>query len=142
MATMKTDTNAGFTLLEVMVAVSILGFSILAMASMLTTSMDRGTRARRTTMDTVAAGGQLERLLALPYHHDMLVDSDGACQSASPDHGPFVLAGRGGTIEWEVCDDYAGSHAKRVTVTIRRSARSGVIQSVRYDYLKVKGYGL
>jgi type IV pilus assembly protein PilV len=130
----------GFSLVEVLIAMLVLGIGIVAVASMQTTSIYGAGRARRTIVDTVAAGSQLEQVLAMPYSHDLLSDSDDAYQPQLPDHGPFPIADGSGTIEWEVDDDFPVLHTKRVTVTVQRRGRGGVLHRVTYDYIKSKGY--
>lgn len=130
----------GFSLLEVMIALLVLGIGIIAVASMQTTSMDGIGRARQTTFNAVAAGRQLEQILSMSYNDNAISDPDGAYLPQNPDHGPFVITGTNGTIEWEVDDDFPLASTKRVTVIVRRPGKGGVMKSVRYNYIKARGY--
>lgn len=131
--------SGGFSLVEVMMATLVLSIGIVGITSMQTTSLALGGQARRTTLDAVAIGMQIEQILAMPYNHNLLFDTDGIYGPENPDHGPFVNSTHGGTIEWEVFDDFPSANTKRVSVTIRRPGRGGVMKSMRYEYLKVKG---
>lgn len=89
----KTD-QGGFTLLEVLVAVSILAFGILAVGSMQVASITTNGYAHRVTEASVLARDQLERLMVLPYADAGL--TAGAHQDTNPPDGY--------TITWLITD--------------------------------------
>ncbi len=132
--------SKGFSLVEVMMAVFVLSIGIVAVTSMQVTSLRQGDNARRSTLDAVNAGICLEQILAMPYNHALLSDTDSAFRPSNPDHGPYSIEDYGGTIEWEICDNFPSSNIKRITVTIRRSTQKGFMHTVSYEYLKAKGY--
>lgn len=70
----KRSNERGFTLLEVIVAIAILTFGILAVASMQISSMRGNSFAGNVTEATTLAGDKLERLIGLPYDDDDLRD--------------------------------------------------------------------
>ena len=57
----------GFTLIEVMVAIGVLAFGILAIASMQTSSLGGTSRANSLTEATTFAMDRMERIMILPY---------------------------------------------------------------------------
>lgn len=59
--------NDGFTLLEVVMALTILSFGILAVASLPVSSINGATTARFSTEAGVYAQDQLEKIIALDY---------------------------------------------------------------------------
>jgi type IV pilus assembly protein PilV len=63
----KKDRRAGFTLIEVMVALGILAFGILALAAMQDTALLGTSNAQTITDGTTYAMDRMERLLATPY---------------------------------------------------------------------------
>ncbi len=66
------DSEAGFTLLEVIAAVSILTVGLLAVASMQTAAIQSNDKAYRVTEGTTWAQNRLEYLMALPYDDPLL----------------------------------------------------------------------
>ena len=73
----KGDNDKGFTLLEVIVAISILTVGLLAVASMQVSAIKGNTLAFGVTEATCLASDQIEKLIILPYDHADLVDTDG-----------------------------------------------------------------
>lgn len=67
--------RAGFTLLEVMVATALLGFSLIVMFGFHAQAVRSNMEARKLTDCTYLAQSQLERLLALPWN-DAYRDGD------------------------------------------------------------------
>jgi type IV pilus modification protein PilV len=57
----------GFTLLEVIVAISILTIGLLAVGSMQTAAIVANSKAYQVTESTVLAQSQLEELMRMPY---------------------------------------------------------------------------
>ena len=64
--------EAGFTLLEVIIAISILTVGLLAVASMQTAAIHGNDTAYRTTEGATWAQNRLEALIALPYNDPLL----------------------------------------------------------------------
>ena len=60
--------RAGFTLIEVLVATALLGFSLIVMFGFHAQAVRSNMDARKLTDCTYLAQGQLERLLALPWN--------------------------------------------------------------------------
>lgn len=68
----ESEGEAGFTLLEVIAAVSILTVGLLAVASMQTAAVQGNDNAYRITEGTNWVQNRLEALLALPYNDPLL----------------------------------------------------------------------
>lgn len=66
------ENEAGFTLLEVIVAVSILTVGLLAVATMQTTAIQGNDNAYRITEGTNWVQNRLEALIGLPYDDPLL----------------------------------------------------------------------
>jgi len=64
--------DQGFTLVEVMVAIGVLAFGILAIASMQTSSLGGTSRANSLTEATTFAMDRMERVMILPYSQVLL----------------------------------------------------------------------
>jgi type IV pilus assembly protein PilV len=67
----------GFTLLEVIIAMLILAFGLLAIASMQTTAIKGNSQAMGLTEAVNLAQDRMERLIGLPYTDAGLTDADG-----------------------------------------------------------------
>lgn len=134
------DSAPGFSLVEVMIAILLLGIGMVAIAAMQTQNVNSADHARRAIVDTLSVGNQLEHILAMPYNDALLIDTDGEYLLDQPDHGPYPIADTRSTIEWEVNDDAPSVNSKRVTVTVNRQGKGGIQHQVRYDYIKVRGY--
>ena len=96
--------QSGFTILEVMIAISILAIGLLAVFSGQNMTIQGSNRAARLTEGMTLAQDKLEELLALPY--------DDVDASGSPVDDPA-----GYTITWAV-DDTVFTHGKLITVTV------------------------
>jgi prepilin-type N-terminal cleavage/methylation domain-containing protein len=96
--------KGGFTILEVMVAISILAVGLMAIFTAQMTSIRGNTDANRQTEAMTLAQDRMEALLALPYED---LDATG-----SPDSDPG-----GYTISWTV-DDTVFPNTKLITVTV------------------------
>ena len=111
----KDRREKGFTLLEVMIAIAILSFGILAVASMQTSSIYGNSVANRLTEGTSWAGNKMEELLTVP-------DTDAGLSSGP--HGPeTVMSGVNRyDVNWEVIDSVDPSDpladAKLIIVTV------------------------
>ena len=66
----------GFTLLEVIIAISILTIGLLAVASMQVFAIKGNTLSFGVTEATTWAGDQMEKLMMMPYDPDPYADDD------------------------------------------------------------------
>jgi prepilin-type N-terminal cleavage/methylation domain-containing protein len=73
----KKRSQSGFNLIEVMVALGILAFGILAVASMQESSLLASSRAYNITDGTCVAMDQMENLVALAFTDARLNDTNG-----------------------------------------------------------------
>ena len=106
----KIKNNKGFTLIEVIFAISILTVGILAVAAMQASSIRGNAFAWGTSEASTVAMGQIESLMGLPYDDDNLEDLGG------DSHGP-ISDGRY-DITWTVDDDQLIDNTKTVRVTV------------------------
>lgn len=67
----------GFTLVEVLVAISILAFGLLAVASMQLAAIQANSSAIEITEALNVAQDKMEELIALPFSHADLLDNNG-----------------------------------------------------------------
>lgn len=126
----------GFTLLEVIIAIAILTFGLLAVASMQTASIQGNSVANRLTEGTSWAQDKMEELLTLADTHADL--SDGS-------HGPeTAMSGVNRyTVNWSVIDDVNPADpltsAKLIIVTVtwqdKGIAKSTQVSCIRPRFL-------
>ncbi len=67
----------GFTLIEVMIAISVLTVGILALQMMQTLSIDENSTAGGITVKSMLAASKIEQILDIGYNDVLLVDTDG-----------------------------------------------------------------
>ena len=122
----------GFTMLEVLVAISILSFGLLSLASMQVAAINGNSGANRLTEATTWAQDKLEDLMALPGTHADLSDGN---------HGPVTAASGNNnyTIDWNVVDNVNPGdpidNAKLVTVTVTWQHKSAT-RTTRLSYIR------
>jgi len=110
--------EGGFTLLEVIVAVSILTFGLLAVASMQLTAIHGNYNASDITEGTTVAQDRLEELMGLTYGHSDLSDPVGGGATDHPDP-PTPTAAVGYTINYTVESDVPVTNSKLITITVQ-----------------------
>jgi type IV pilus assembly protein PilV len=103
--------NEGFTLLEVIVAISILTVGLLAVGTMQVSAIYGNSIANKVTKATSIAEDKLEQLLTLQYsltatHPDL---SEG-------NHGPIDQPGY--SMSWRVDNNTPFPNTKAITVTV------------------------
>ena len=79
--------SAGFTLVELMIAVSVLAIGILGVASMQLTAIRGNQTAMELTSATTVATRALEYLMSMDYNNNWLRDQDG--DGTGQDNVPF-----------------------------------------------------
>lgn len=132
----------GFTLIEVLIAMTLLVIGILAVASMQIASLGGNNLASRVTEATTWVGDEIETIMSRPYTHADL-DDDNLNGVAGLDHtdtagsladgGPVVQGDF--TIFWNVANDTPKADCKTIRVLVRRLDK-GVPKTVSFDYLK------
>ena len=115
------DNEAGFTLLEVIAAVSILTVGLLAVASMQTAAIQANDKAYRVTEGTTWAQNRLEYLMALPYEASLLSLGDDQ-EDPSKDDPDSPQPPPGYTITYNV-DPGPVTNTKLITVIAAQQDR-------------------
>lgn len=127
--------EAGFTLLELLLAITILTVGMLAVGIMELSSAQQNAAAYRITESATLASDRLEKLMRLPYDHadlaagDMAPSQDADAVDNNLD-GVIDEAGETGNIAiaWNVSEDSPIENSKTVTVTVTRTHRGGARQ--------------
>jgi type IV pilus assembly protein PilV len=105
--------QTGFTLIEVLIAMALLSFGLLSVASMQVVAIRVNTSSQRLTLATTLVQDKVEELMALPFTHADLVDTTPVetFQSYTTTNSP-----PGYTLTWQV-DVNAAGDGKTVIVT-------------------------
>ena len=104
--TLKTED--GYSLIEVLIAITIFAVGLLAIAGMQTSAIRMNSTAGKLTNLSTWGMDKIEELSALPYSHPLL-DSDGnPHQEVLGDY----------TILWTVIDNNPLTNIKNITVTV------------------------
>ena len=127
--------NSGFTLIEVLVALTIFSVGMLAIAALHITS-GKGNASARIQTETVAwATLQMENLMSGSYHADKDgVDNDGDGEidedderalvaGSHPESGSFLIRDGVYAVTWKVLDNQPVENTKTISVTAGHSGR-------------------
>jgi type IV pilus assembly protein PilV len=118
-----TGRSAGFTLLELLIAVTIFAVGLLTVAGMQVTAMQAGTTAQTQTVATALAQGVFEELMSLDADHpefDSLIVAKNAHDPDSvvrPPAGPYQAV-------YSVTPDTPATGLARVDVHVTGNNRS------------------
>jgi type IV pilus assembly protein PilV len=115
--------DGGFSLIEVMFAVTFLGIGLLAIAQLIPAGLAGVTQARVRTNAVQAAQEQLDALRAGDFEDAALTAGD-----YTLDDGRF-------TLDWTIADDQPMAGMKRVDLTVSWEERSGTQSVVFNTYL-------
>lgn len=140
----------GFTIIEVLIAVTVLIVGILATGVMQLTAIGGNSLANRTTQATVLASGTIEELMKVGYDDPLLAATvtgnminprDASILTPAlgdlenvtvPDQQPD-----GFEVFWQVRDNYPFVDCKTIRVIVRRADR-GVMRAVALDAIRTR----
>ena len=116
----------GFTLVEVLIAVSIFAVGLLAVAMMLDTAIQYNSSARSITEATEIAHSQMEQLMNSPY-------DDASLDEAFSPYGPNTIANY--NVSWTVRENVPMSAMKTISLSVAWTNR-GENKSLTINSLK------
>ena len=138
----------GFTLIEVLIAMTLLVIGILAVASMQITSLKGNSIAIRVTEASTWAGDAQETLMARAYTHADLADDSNIGANAGvngldntdtagslADGGPVVHGDF--TVYWNVANDYPVFGCKTIRVLVQRRDLI-FMKTISMDFIKME----
>lgn len=119
--------NKGFSLIEVLVAMTILAIGLLAVATMQITSIEQNTKSYSQTGAATLGQKIIEDLLLLKYNSDLLKDEDGDGisglndgTSSSADYEKVQkIAGRTYQIFWNISENDPVKETKTICIIIK-----------------------
>ena len=118
--------EGGFTIIEVILAISLLAIGLLAIANMQITAIRGNSSARRTSERVTWAQDKFEELMTLAYSHADLAESGNTHVEASPPAGY--------TVEWDVTDNTPVPNTKLITVTVAGLGKTIQLTGVKPNF--------
>ena len=133
----------GFTLIEVLVSMSIFSFGILAVINMQLLSASMNYKARGMTEAVIIAQSKIEELSGLPYSDPELVDTDGdglagfniLKEDVDDTNADQNLLGPRYSLFWNVADDEPMNNTKKIRVIVRWNV-DGVTSNFEIQMMK------
>ena len=104
----KLKKEDGFTLIEVLIALTIFAVGLLAVAAMQTSAIKMNSNAGKLTNLSTWGMDKIEELSALPYSDPLLDSAGNPHQEVSGDY----------TISWTVIDDNPATSIKNITIMV------------------------
>ena len=141
----STQCNAGYSLLEALVAVVVLAIGIIGFAMLQTTNIQSNAYARRVTEATVLLQEQIEILSTLPWGDPSVSDNNGNGGNATVGYGLNAVEAAADnsttvgsyTISWNVADDIPFNNTKTIRLIATWTESQGG-KNVTMDYIKAR----
>jgi type IV pilus assembly protein PilV len=112
----------GYTLIEVLMAISLLAVGMLAIASLQTSGIRVNANARHITTRTTWAQDRIEKLMALPNSDPLLAVAGNPTPVPTPDNY---------TISWVVAANPSVANTIRITVTVTGHGGKTVLRAIK-----------
>jgi type IV pilus assembly protein PilV len=106
----------GFTLIEVLIALTIFAVGLLAIAALQTSAIRMNSTGNRLTELSILGIDKYEELMSLPYSSPWL----DAVNSTTPDSAGKLhqIVVNGYTVSWDIVQDALAANAKDITLTV------------------------
>lgn len=136
--------RAGFTLMEVLIAMSVFAISFLGFYRLQIISVEGNADAGRVTTAAVCASDIIERIHAMDYEDDLLEDDGDDGMAGLDDLGDGVadetITTNDGlyTVTWNVVDEYPLRNVKTVRVRVAQVGGIAADKAITFDYYKSK----
>lgn len=136
---MNLRSQQGFTLIEALIAITLLAVGILAAASMQISAVGGNMAANRVTTASTWAADHAEYLAGLPYTHADLADTDGDGLAGLSDRTVATADGNVVrdlyTVYWNVVDGVPQTNSKTIRIVVVRNEK-GIERALTFDVIK------
>ena len=129
---MQNDT--GFTIIEVVIAISILAVGLLGVAAMQTSAIQVNSAAGRMTTRINWAQDKMEELKALPFSDPWLEETGSPTVPDSAGNPHQETTSDGYTVSWNVTDDSPVPNTKRIVVTVTGKGKTSRLTCMKSDW--------
>lgn len=128
----KRKNAKGFTIIEVLMAISIFAVGMLAVATMQISAIKVNSRANHLTIRTTYAMDRLEQIMAWAYTNANIADDNpdvGTPSTPYPDTDPDLPADV--TVSWTVDDNNPIQGTKLITVTVTQGIKTTRLTTIK-----------
>lgn len=115
--------DAGFTIIEVMIAIMVFAIGALSIARLQVTAMDSNAHGRRLTEAAALGSGQIEQIQSWDYADTRLLSTNNNTYTLS--YGSTITsdghqADPSGRFDicWDVIDDWPATNSKRIDIKV------------------------
>jgi type IV pilus assembly protein PilV len=115
----------GFTLIEVLIAVTIFAVGLLAIAALQTSAIRMNSTGNRLTELSTLGIDKLEELTGLEYGDTQL----------DPAGNPHTESADGYTVSWNIAQDFLTTNTKSITLTVTGKGKTLQFVSIRSQSL-------
>ena len=129
---MQNDT--GFTIIEVVIAISILAVGLLGVAAMQTSAIQVNSAAGQMTARMNWAQDKMEELKAMPFSDPWLEDTGSPTVPDSADNPHQEPISDEYTVSWNVTDDTPVLNTKQIVVTVTGKGKTSRLTCMKADW--------
>ncbi|MGB6012955.1 MAG: prepilin-type N-terminal cleavage/methylation domain-containing protein [Desulfobacterales bacterium] len=126
--------DAGFTIIEVVIAISILAVGLLGVAAMQTSAIQVNSAAGLMTTRMNWAQDKMEELKAQPFSDPWLeaAGNPPGVDSAGNTHEQTTSDGY--TVRWDIADNTPVPNTKRIVVTVTGKGKTSQLTCMKSDW--------
>jgi type IV pilus assembly protein PilV len=125
--------DAGFTIIEVVIAISILAVGLLGVAAMQTSAIQVNSAAGRMTTRINWAQDKMEELKALAFS-DPWLEAAGNPPGEDSAGNTHEQISDGYAVRWEIAEDEPVPNTKRIVVTVTGKCKTSQLTCMKADW--------